>query len=172
MLHYWYICDVWDEWDAHIEPVFGKILPRLSSSTTQQIHNAKCKHNTYIDLQFSLKWIKFFKNLISKTKSNYLLPSATKAMPKTKTLKQIKTKPESNETQISKSLNLKSKSKPISFRPINKEKDIALEKQRERERERERENEPASWVGFLTTEEDDGQRGTPKRERRLSKGRK
>ena len=72
--------------------------------------------------------------MISKTKSNYLLPLATKAMPKTKTLKQIKTKPESNETQISKSLNLKSKSKPISFQPINKEKEIALEKQRERER--------------------------------------
>ena len=109
MLHYWYICDVWDEWGAHTEPVSGNTLPRLSSSTTQQIHNAKCKHNTYIDLQFSLKWIKFFKNLISETESNYLLASATGAMPETKTQKQIKTKPESNETQISNSLNLKSK---------------------------------------------------------------
>ena len=132
MLHYWYICDVWDEWDAHIEPVSGNTLPRLSSSTTQQIHNAKCKHNTYVDLQFSLKWIKFFKNLISETESNYLLASATGAMPETKTQKQIKTKHKSNETQISKSLNLKSKSKPISFQPINKEKEIAWERERER----------------------------------------
>ena len=54
-------------------------------------------------------------------------------MPETKTQKQIKTKPESNETQISKSLNLKIKSKPISFQPINKEKEIALERQRENE---------------------------------------
>ena len=54
-------------------------------------------------------------------------------MPKTKTPEQIKTKPESNETQISKSLNLKSKSKPISFQPINKDKEIALKRQRENE---------------------------------------
>ena len=54
-------------------------------------------------------------------------------MLETKTQKQIKTKPESNETQISKSLNLKIKSKRISFQPINKEKEIALERLRENE---------------------------------------
>ena len=51
-------------------------------------------------------------------------------MPETKTNKMMErertneeTEKQTNETQISKSLNLKSKSKPISFQPINKEKD-------------------------------------------------
>ena len=46
------------------------------------------------------------------------------------------TKKQTNETQISKSLNLKSKSKPISFQPINKE------KERRGTPERQRENKP------------------------------
>ena len=44
---------------------------------------------------------------------------------------------QTNETQISKSLNIKSKSKPISFQPINKE------NERRGTPERQRENEPA-----------------------------
>ena len=47
------------------------------------------------------------------------------------------TEKQTNETQISKSLNLKNKSKPISFQPINKE------KKRRGKPERQRENEPA-----------------------------
>ena len=66
---------------------------------------------------------------------------------------------QTNETQISKSLNLKSKSKPISFQPINKEKE-----QRGTLRDRERTN-------LLVESENDERRRTPKRERRLSKRR-
>ena len=60
-------------------------------------------------------------------------------MPETKTNKKMEREraneekeKQINETQISKSLNLKSKSKPISFQPINKETEISF---RETERE-------------------------------------
>ena len=59
---------------------------------------------------------------------------------------------QTNETQISKSLNLKSKSKPISFQPINKE------KQRRGTPERQRGNEPAGWVRKRWTEKDTRER--------------
>ena len=71
------------------------------------------------------------------------------------------TKKQTNETQISKSLNLKSKSKPISFQPINKE------NERRGTPERQRENEPAGWREG--TSENDGRRGTSERERRLKR---
>ena len=45
------------------------------------------------------------------------------------------TKKQTNETQISKSLNLKSKSKPISFQPINKENERRGTPKRQRENE-------------------------------------
>ena len=77
---------------------------------------------------------------VIKLLSNYLLASATGAMPETKTNKMMERErtneekeKQTNETQLSKSLNLKSKSKPISFQPINKDKEIALKRQRENE---------------------------------------
>ena len=79
-------------------------------------------------------------------------------MPETKTNKMEREwtneekEKQTNETQISKSLNLKSKSKPISFQSINKE------KERRGTPERQRENEPASWVRKRWTEKDSEER--------------
>ena len=74
--------------------------------------------------------------------SNYLLASATGAMSETKSNKMMErertneeTEKQTNETQISKSLNLKSKSKPISFQPINKENEQRGTSKRQRENE-------------------------------------
>ena len=82
--------------------------------------------------------------MVIKLLRNYLLASATGAMPETKTNKMMERErtneekeKQTNETQISKSLNLKSKSKPISFKPISKE------KERRGTPERQRGNEPA-----------------------------
>ena len=68
------------------------------------------------------------------------------------------TEKQTNETQISKSLNLKSKSKPISFQPINKE------NEQRGTPERQRENEPAGWVGKRWTEKDTKEREGYRRE--------
>ena len=69
-----------------------------------------------------------------------MLALAIGAMPETKTNKMMEREQANeekekqiNETQISKSLNLKSKSKPISFQPIKKETEVAF---RETKRER------------------------------------
>ena len=79
-------------------------------------------------------------------------------MPETKTNKMMErertneeTEKQTNETQISKSLNLKSKSKPISFQPINKENEWRGTPER---------------TNLPVESENDGRRGTPERERR------
>ena len=80
-------------------------------------------------------------------------------MPETKTNKMMEREwtneekeKQTNETQISKSLNLKSKSKPISFQLINKE------KEQRGKPERQRENELAGWVEKRWTERDTRER--------------
>ena len=88
----------------------------------------------HLSVKVSSKGHKIIEQLLASL-SNYLLASAIGAMPETKTNKMMERErtneekeKQTNETQISKSLNLKSKSKPISFHPINKEKEIALER--------------------------------------------